>query len=315
MEIKQFLPLRTIFLMLLFVFLLPIDHAFASSGALRINPQLGNFQTGQTFDVNVTVDGGGDIFNAAEATVVISPSIQVKNITFGDCGFAFVKTPTPANVSFAGVILGGSASSCTVYTVTVQAVSAGVGGITFVNGSIKSYKGAQEILSTTANAAYTLTGTNLPLSPTTPTSPPSIDTSGVKLYTLVVTITPPKNVPLATLKVFLDPNTPGQKVVTAKDQSFAHPVVFTKVVQGVHTIATFSNTTPLNKQIAVVGGTNGTLTLGISTHQTQAPWLWYVVAGIGLLAAGSIGFFFYKKRVHKTLLPTKETPSGETKTM
>lgn len=114
---------------------------------------------GTPFTVDVLVDGGGQAFNAAQATVSVSPNLSVTNLTnpsSNPCNFVYAQTPTTSDLSFAGAILGSSSNNCTVYTLTLTPLSSGTGTITFTNGSIKAYSNNGEILSSVKNGAYTL---------------------------------------------------------------------------------------------------------------------------------------------------------------
>src|SRR5437660_243341 len=98
-----------------FVFVTP--SAFANTANISLSPTTGSF--GKPFTVSVIVNGGGDKFNAAQATVTIPDSIFIQNLITGDCNFSFLQTPTVSNASFSGVLLGSSLQKCTVYTMTL----------------------------------------------------------------------------------------------------------------------------------------------------------------------------------------------------
>ncbi|SRR5260221_672302 len=306
---KKLIQLVRICIVCMFVTLTQGSPVFAASGILGVSSQTGEYQTGQVFDIRVTLDGGGTPLNAAKASVIISQSLRVQSVTLGDCGFAFVLTPTQTDPSFAGVILGGSTTSCTVYTLTLQAIQPGVGSITFINGSIKSYKGASETLSLSKNGVYTLNGSSSSNSTISlaPTIPPTTTSQGIKLYTLVTNITLPSNVPASSVKILLDPNMPGQRVVAGSEAVLGYPIVFDRVPQGVHTLEVISGTQPISKQIVAIGGTNGTLVFGVS-QKKSAPTLWYLILILCILLISIGGFIVYKRfSVHKPAPSTHES--------
>jgi len=152
------------------------------TASILVNPSAGTFSPGQTFSVDLKIDGGGTPFNAAEATVVASSNIQVQSLTItpvssGGCGFTWANkrsTPSAASLSFSGAILKTSSLNCTVYTLNLAALSSGTGTITITRGSVKSRITHKEILGSTTSGSYTFA---MPLTPTptptlTPTSTP-----------------------------------------------------------------------------------------------------------------------------------------------
>lgn len=181
----------------------PISGKTAS---ILVSPSSGAFVPGQTFSIDLKVDGGGQAFNAAQAKLSISNNIQVKSLAItpgdsGGCNFLWAnqnKTPTVNDPSFAGAILKSSSLGCTVYTLTLQALSDGIGTVTFVAGSVKSYTTHQEILGSLISGSYTF-GVLPTATPTlTPTSSP-IPTP---------TLTPIPTTPIPTFTVTPIPPTP-----------------------------------------------------------------------------------------------------------
>jgi hypothetical protein len=151
------------------------------TATINTNPSTNNLTVGQTFSVDVVIDGGGQAFNAAQSTVTVSSNLLIQSLTVtasasGGCNFIFVnknKTPTIANPSFAGAILNGSSPKCTLYTLNMQAVAAGTGTITFTKASVKAYGSHNEILLSTQNGTYIITSVPLPTPTPTPTSLPT----------------------------------------------------------------------------------------------------------------------------------------------
>jgi hypothetical protein len=96
-------------------------EAYAASGTIGVSPTSGAIYTlSNLFSVDLVIDGHGDAFNAAQATVNVSTGAQIENLILGDCHFSYVTTPTTTDPSFVGVILGGSSKKCTVYTLVLN---------------------------------------------------------------------------------------------------------------------------------------------------------------------------------------------------
>lgn len=287
-----------LFLVLIVCFLgIVPTKTFAVGGIIRVNPPTGTITDGQTFTVKVEIDGGGIPFNAAKAQAVLSPSLRVSSVTLGDCNFAFVHTPTQSDPSFAGVILGGSSNSCTLYTLALQALKEGLGSITFVDGSIKAYEGAEELFVSAQNAAWNIqqgSGT-MTASSLAPTQPPTITKQGIKLYTLIAQVNVPAAIPASSIQVVLDPNQPQQRVVTGSQTILSKPIVFDRVSEGVHTLAVFANSKPISSQIITVGGPNGTIVFGVSEKKQSPILFWALLGVIIVILLGVVGYFLYKK--------------------
>lgn len=127
--------------------------------SITVSPSTQNVTAGSSFNVNVVVNGGGQEFNAAQATVNVSSNLTVNNLhnpTTNACNLQYTLTPSASNPSFAGAIFNGSSTGCTVYTLTLTPVSSGIGTITFTNGAIKSYANAGEILTGVTNGTYSI---------------------------------------------------------------------------------------------------------------------------------------------------------------
>ena len=304
--IKQILSLLTA--VTLYILLAGTVHA--QGGAITMYPNSGSYAVGQTFTITVKLDGGGFPFNAAKASVLVSPALSVQNVTIGDCGFAFVKPPVQTDPSFVGVILGGSAKNCSLYTLTVKAISEGKGTITFVNSSIKSYKSAVDILTSLQNGTFTVTPPT-PGTKTTPVTPvpieePTTGTNGVKLYDIVFGISQPQDIPLAGVYVVLDPDTSAQQTAIPSlisgllaPGSISGSVKFANVTQGVHTIATYYNSRVLTKQVIYVSGNTKTLVFGISTKRSSISWQMIVMLAAILILLIIILMIVYKL-LHKS---------------
>src|SRR5207249_1544493 len=94
---------------LLSILMLPLwlvaPAAHAASATMSIAPYTGSYTVGAPFSVDLVIDGKGEAFNAAEATVDVSSALQITNVILGDCHFSFIKTPTTTDPSFTGAIL------------------------------------------------------------------------------------------------------------------------------------------------------------------------------------------------------------------
>jgi hypothetical protein len=137
------------------------------TATIKATPATGAVITGQTFSVDIVVDGGGQTFNAAQAHLSLSNNLIIQSVTItpqatGGCNFTYVNsglTPTVAHPSFVGAILNGSSARCTAYTLNLQATGTGIGTITIINGSVKSSVDHSEIFSSVGNASFTIGST------------------------------------------------------------------------------------------------------------------------------------------------------------
>lgn len=303
MEIEKFLKR----------FLLPVSmgivslffsytSVYAASGTISVVPAKGTFQNGQTITAAIRIDGGGTAFNAAKANVAVSQNLAVQGLTLGDCDFALVKTPSESSLDFAGVILGGSVDSCTIYTLNLKVQSSGTGFVYISDGSIKSYKGAQELLSTINNSSYTFSGTSgysnsiVSILTPTPTQPPLALANGIKLYTLVYNISTPGRTPSANMKVTLDQGKPDEMVTTPQPNSNDPSVlaaIFDNVPQGVHSITVLDNDKPVSNQIVNLDGQNREITLGVTPKSFAGSLFWYITIAVILIVIITGGIFAY----------------------
>ena len=158
---------------------------------------------GQQFVVNLVIDGGGQAFNAAQASVSIPSNLTIQNLTItppasGGCNFTFVTTkftPTITDPSFAGAVLNGSVQqSCILYSMVLQGNVAGIGTITISRGSVKAYANSGEIILSTQNGVYTIgsaiTPTPTPIIPTpTVVVPPTAFPTPTPIPTIAPTVT------------------------------------------------------------------------------------------------------------------------------
>src|SRR5258708_18625126 len=96
------------------IFLSAVSNALAANTTIGPSPEIGSY--GKPFTVNMVIDGHGEKFNAAQATVTLSSNLKVKDLTLGDCNFSFLHTPSAQDPSFAGIIISTYSTKCTAYT-------------------------------------------------------------------------------------------------------------------------------------------------------------------------------------------------------
>jgi hypothetical protein len=158
------------------------------------SPATASATIGRPFAVDVVVNGGGQAFNAAKATVTASSNLSITGLMkpiSNSCNFQYTQIPSVTNLSFAGAIFNTWSTNCKVYTITLTPTAAGTGTLTFTNGSIKSYANASEILSGVTNGSYTINSVT-----PTPTPDPNLgvnDTYTQGTYTSPFTLTGTKN--------------------------------------------------------------------------------------------------------------------------
>jgi hypothetical protein len=303
------------FFLFLFFFIMVFSFAagfvYAADGTISVEPLKGNFDNQQVFSADIRIDGGGVAFNASKASVAVSPNLRVESITLGNCGFAFVRTPSTASLSYAGVILGGSKTSCTVYTMKLKVLSQGSGYVFISDGAVKSYKGAEEILSSIKNSSYVFgnnqsVGTSSVLPTPVPTQPPLMLANGEKLYTLTYSVAAPNDESTSSVAVVLDPQLPS-KVTANPSPIRENPSVlaatFNNVPEGVHTLSVLANNKPVSNEIVTITGPNREISFGTSPKQSTVyqSYIIMVVALVIALTGGVIGYIFYWKKNHPLL--------------
>lgn len=298
-------------------FLLSTKSIFAAD--MVVSPQTQTYVVGDTFTIDLQIDGKNQDFNAAQAYVSTSSNLSVESVTLGDCHFAFVITPAKSSLQFAGAILGGYERLCTVYSIGLKAISVGSGYVTIQNASVKSYTGSTEILSSTKSGIYTIVanggGTSVP-TPTSYTSngytsTPTPVTNNVytltqstpsptryssptppSTYTLKVQVKDSAGEPVTQSRVQLEGN--SQQAVTNTNGV----AEFTAVPAGTHTVtATDSTGKTLSAETLTLGGTSPTIELGIQDEKTEPSfWIWVIPCFVLLLILLGILVWQYKKR-------------------
>jgi hypothetical protein len=282
-------------LTLLSLIYLPRPTAAAGNATITVSPTTGNYAVGDTFSVNVVIDGSQESFNAAKASVTVSSNLAVQSLTLGNCKFSFVETPGVANPSFTGVILGGSAKKCTVYTLTLKAVSTGTSSISLKNGSIKASKNSNEIFSTFTEASFRLSGSALSNVTVTPSSITSTGNSSARAgtYTVNLTIVNNYNKPIPQAIVTVNN---GTKLIAGMNGTLKIP----NLPEGVLSLkVTDKNGGKVAEQIVNVTGDQKTLVLGITQQSSSETFPWIQLTAILLIGGGIIAFVLMRNKLFK----------------
>lgn len=277
------------------------DSFAAGSATIYTSPASGNRNVGEKFSVDLVVDGGGTAFNAAKLNVSVSNNLVIKDITLGNCDFAFVTTPTVNNPSFVGAILGGSSLKCNVYTMILQVREVGNGYIVLSNGSIKAYSKATEIFSFAKNSVFVLnpssTGvqslvidqTQAALLQTTPNS-----------YGIVLTI---KNQDGATLPgAVVDisyQNTDKSKnlqSVLSQSTNTNGVVQFANLRKGTYIVKAQYQGKLLAEKVINLNDQNRVVALGIQAKSTGINILWIIIIVATMIIVTAVSVVVYKKR-------------------
>ncbi len=308
MDIKRLIK-KAGFLLALTIFLGNASLSEAAGGSISVIPQSGKFVSGQKFQAQIKIDGGGTRFNAAKANISVSDNLRVEGVTLGDCGFAFVDTPSTSSLSFAGVILGDSSLSCTAYTISLRVIGPNSGSVFVTDGSLKSYDGAQEILENVVNSNYTFpsSGDSNTAMQVTPTQQPLISSSGEKMYTLVYTVPSEKESDVKDLSVVLDANLPTQmtsEIAPLPSDPTVFGAIFDNVPEGVHTVDVLSGSEKVSSEIVNVEGESREISLGVAPKPSTTPLLMIALVAVGLITLISaliLGYIFYKKKIRNNL--------------
>lgn len=124
-----------------------------TTATLSANPDVGTYSSTTPFNIVITLDGGGQTFNAAQANISLK-NLKVQSFQLGNCNFTFVKTPMKSSLNFAGAILGKSSKGCTVFTITVLP-STGLASLVMKNTEVLADdKHGTEILRTVTGGEY-----------------------------------------------------------------------------------------------------------------------------------------------------------------
>jgi len=303
------------------VLLLRAPHAYAAGATMSINPNTGSYKVGNAFSVDLVIDGKGESFNAAKATVDVSSGLQINNLILGDCQFSFITTPTTSDPSFVGAILGSSSQRCTLYTLDLTPIIPGSALITLSDASIKRYGDAKELLQSVQNGTYELTGAqgsssqqntittqssgqsgNQPAS----TAPPS--TPGTT--TLIVKAVDSDNTPIVGATVLVNPaSAPSGSLSGGTDQKQEKQSMssgqlhattdasgiarIANVPPGIHTIEVKDHEKPISSNIVNIAGNEPIMTLGMKEQKEAFDLVRIaIIIIIILLLVGFVIIFF-----------------------
>ena len=285
---------------ILFTFLFSGQQILAAGGSISVNPQSGSHEVGNIFSVRITINGGGSPFNAAKATVLTSQTLSVNDLVIGDCDFAFVKTPTINNLSFAGVLLGSSTQSCTLYNLKIQAINPGAAYVLLTDASIKSYSGAQELLSTAQNGNYTFNTSSsintISVFQPTITQAPSLDTNGNKLYDVSYSVTLPNDIPPSEVITTIDSTLPIKTTIdSSQPNSKTLKLIFNNIPQGAHKLTSVYKSQIVAEQIITLLGNNRHIVFGASAvKENNQTFMWYALIALLLVILSAFGIIVYK---------------------
>jgi hypothetical protein len=253
-------------LCLVFFSALATAQALAAGTTMAVTPASGSYS--KPFTAALVLDGHGDRFNAAQATVTVSAGLAVKDLVLGDCNFSFLHTPTAQSLDFAGVILKGASTGCTVYNVTLVPVTTGRATISLTKASVRRYGDATEVLQGPHPGSYTVTAVaNKTAVLGTGTAQPPSDGQ----YTIILTVVSGKG-SFAGLTVTL--NAVGSKEQQKAQTDKEGKVRFSSLSSGVYDAVVLQGENKVGESILNVKGPNHLLTLGISLDEKkleQAP--------------------------------------------
>ncbi|MDD5527419.1 MAG: hypothetical protein PHO56_00370 [Patescibacteria group bacterium] len=156
----------------------------ADAASLFLSPQVGQYQIGQTFDVEARVDSQGQGFNAAQATVQFPPGVlQVKSLDYSSAGSVFnfwLQGPVFSNAVGQVSFIGGSTtglvgSSIGVLKITFIAKGSGDAPVTINDAAVTASDGSgSNILSSVVNSQFrVLPQSSAPNSPAAATTTPA----------------------------------------------------------------------------------------------------------------------------------------------
>lgn len=302
----------------------------AGPATMTVEPAAATHQVGQSFTASIRINGNGSPFIVAEATVAVTPNLEIEDLTFGDCSFTFIKTPTVQNPSFTGGIPGGSSEGCTVYTMTLRPISPGNGAITLSNGAVKSSTDASELLSSYQNATYLLTtsaSNNVPppLQPavvqSNPESNPGPQTSTQSQpaggYTVLVSILGENGKAAEGDSIVLYSGESGTVVATAQTDENGQ-VILAGIEPGTYNIVVARGTEKVAEQIITVSGENPEMKFTLKTTKSLSPTdsnsdskttrnilLSLLLLGI-LIIVGSVGYILWRKKKKNQTLPPSQ---------
>lgn len=232
---------------------------------MNITPQTGSYAA--SFPVSLVIDGHGDVFNAAQATVTLSNTVKITDLVLGDCNFSFIKTPSTTDPSFEGAILGTSSKKCAVYTLTLSPIAKGNAQVTVTKATVKRYGDAAEVLSSHQDGSYIITGTTGAVTKATQAQQTTIPTPSNGLYTVVIKVLSSDNAPVNQASVNLVTVAGSTPLAATTDTKGT--AQFPNIKSGVYSISIVKQNRELAKNILNVAGPNHILTLSINIKTQQ----------------------------------------------
>ncbi len=239
------------------------QNSLAANTTMIFSPSTGTYD--KAFSVSLVINGNGDKFNAVQATVSLSNNLAIQDLTYGDCNFSFLKTPSIQNPTFEGIIPGSYSTKCAVFTMTLIPIAKGTGSINISKATVRRYGDAAEVLSLTQNGSYTLSAAI-----SAPTSMQLKNTSKTDLYTLYFKVSSSNLTPVSKASVILNQiSSKSQTQGTTGNSGVAH---FSNLVQGLYDVVIKEDVNKVGEEVINVTGSNNVLSLGINlTTQKSNP--------------------------------------------
>ncbi|MCX6810460.1 MAG: Ig-like domain-containing protein [Candidatus Berkelbacteria bacterium] len=151
------------------VFCLNISPANAAATAtISASPGSGAKTTGVSFNVTISVNGGGQNFTSFGASVATT-NLTIVSLTKGSSVEKWTTEPSTGSLNFFGAV-SGSKGSVTAYTLKVKGKKAGKAYISISGGSVKSTDGysVTDIFSSSSGGSYTIADAPAAPAATTP---------------------------------------------------------------------------------------------------------------------------------------------------
>lgn len=158
---------------------LPAAPARAAGASLFISPSSGTKAVGSTFSVNIKVNSGGNVINAAEGVISYDGNI-LETVNTSKAGSIFPFWTTEPSAAGGSIRFGGglpppafNGSSGHIISVTFRAKKAGTAQLSFVSGAVLANDGkGTNIISGLGGASFTISGgQEEPSAPAAPSEP------------------------------------------------------------------------------------------------------------------------------------------------
>lgn len=256
--------MKKLFIAFVLSIFLTVLSLFARTSIFAANTTMGFVPSSGTYDkpfaVSLVIDGNGDKFNAAQATVNLSDNLVIQDLTFGDCNFSFLKTPSIQNPSFEGVLMGTNSTKCTVYILTLAPTTKGKNGsLSLSKATVKRYGDAAEVLSSTKNGSYVLTAV---IQSSSALGTQLKNTSQDGLYTLYLKVFAANHTPVPHATVILTQiATKDQEQAITDSTGVAH---FSNLKQGLYDAVVNEGRNKVGEIVINVTGANHVLAVGIN---------------------------------------------------